>query len=234
MNNYERFLLKISGESLGNNNKVLDFEKIEKLSNLIIDIWKSGKKLAIVVGGGNIFRGRDGREKTDSVNNDFTGMTATVVNSLALGGEIKRLGAKVKIMSALSAYGEMEMYEAQKAKNYFEQNYILILGGGSGRPGITTDTTSAQRAKDLGCQVIFKASTVDGVYDKDPNVYPEAKKYDELTFDEAIEKNLKIMDREAFEICQENNIEIIVFNSNNNLNIKKIIDGETIGTVVRK
>jgi len=234
MNNYERFLLKISGESLGQDNKVLDFEKIEKLSNIIVDVWRNKKKLAIVVGGGNIFRGRNGREKTDSVNNDFMGMTATVVNALALGGEIKRLGGKVKIMSALAGYGEMEMYQAKKAKEYLEENHILVLGGGSGRPGITTDTTSAQRAKDLDCQVVLKASTVDGVYDKDPKIYPEAKKYDKLGFNEAIEKNLKIMDKEAFEICRENNIEIIVFNSIDNLNIKKIIDGETIGTVVRK
>jgi uridylate kinase len=234
MNNYERLLIKISGESLGSRDKVLDFEKIEKLAKVIIDIGKTDKSLVIVVGGGNIFRGRNGKQESDSINNDFIGMTATVINALALGGEIKRLGVKVKTMSALSGYGKLEKYDKEKAKTYLEQNNILILGGGSGRPGITTDTTSAQRAYELDCEIILKGSTVDGVYDKDPNIYPKAQKYDELTFAKAIEKKLKIMDETAFLQCQENDIKVRIFNINNFENIIKAVNGEKIGTVVKK
>lgn len=234
MANYERVLLKLSGESLGNKNTPFDYKKIDELSLVIRENLRENIKMAIVIGGGNIFRGREGKEGTDPINNDYMGMSATVVNALFLGGTLKEKGLKkVVVMSSLGGYGKMENYDKEKALKYFDDGYLLILGGGIGKPGYTTDTTASQRAEDLKCEVVLKGSTIDGVYDKNPKDFPEAKKYDELTFDEAIEKKLKVMDTTAFEQCKRNNIPIIVFDMNDLDNIKRVISGEKIGTVVK-
>lgn len=235
MANYERVLLKISGESFGNKNIPFDYKKINKLSLTIKELREEDVKIAIVLGAGNFFRGRDGESGSDPKLNDFLGMVFTVSNAIKLKENLQRIDVPTIIMSALGGFGEgvVENYDKEKALKYFDDGYILILGGGIGKPGYTTDTTASQRAEDLKCEVVLKGSTIDGVYDKNPKDFPEAKKYDELTFDEAIEKKLKVMDTTAFEQCKRNNIPIIVFDMNDLDNIKRVISGEKIGTVVK-
>lgn len=235
MANYERVLLKLSGESLGNKNIPFDYKKINKLSLTIKELREEDVKIAIVLGAGNFFRGRDGESGSDPKLNDFLGMVFTVSNAIKLKENLQRIDVPTIIMSALGGFGEgvVENYDKEKALNYFNDKHLLILAGGIGESGYTTDTTASQRAEDLKCEVVLKGSTIDGVYDKNPKDFPEAKKYDELTFDEAIEKKLKVMDTTAFEQCKRNNIPIIVFDMNDLDNIKRVISGEKIGTVVK-
>jgi uridylate kinase len=236
MAKYERLILKVTGESLGTRKESFDSKKINELSLTIKKLREEDVKIAIVLGAGNFFRGRDGESGSDPKLNDFLGMVFTVSNAIKLKENLQRIDVPTIIMSALGGFGEgvVENYDKEKALNYFNDKHLLILAGGIGESGYTTDTTASQRAEDLQCEVILKGSTVNGVYEKDPRKYPLAKRYDLLTFDEAIEKELGVMDETAFKQCKTNNIPIIVFSMEDLSNIEKIIRGEeNVGTIVK-
>lgn len=233
---YQRVLLKLSGESLmGNEPGGIDPVRLQEYANEIADVHKKGIQLAIVIGGGNIFRGLSGsRRGFDRQTGDYMGMLATVINSLALQSALVEAGAKVILMSGLVIEALAEKANGLKAKQYLEEGYIVIFSGGTGNPYFTTDTASALRAVEISADAMLKGTRVDGVYTDDPEKNPAAIKYDNLTFREAYEKGLKIMDLTAFTLCEENNIPIVVFDMNKKGNLEKILDGEKIGTVVSK
>lgn len=233
---YKRVLLKLSGESLmGNTSYGIDPERLQEYALEISDVYKKDIQIAIVIGGGNIFRGLKGSlHGFDRQTGDYMGMLATVINSLALQSALESLGVKVKLMSALNIEGLAEKTNGLQAIKYLESGHLVILSGGTGNPYFTTDTASALRAVEIKADAMLKGTRVDGVYTADPEKNPSAKKYDHLTFREAYEKELKIMDLTAFTMCEENNIPVIVFNMNQKGNLAKLLNGETIGTVVSR
>jgi len=233
---YNRVLLKLSGESLmGKASYGIDPGILNRYAMEISEVYKKGVQLAIVIGGGNIFRGLKGSlQGFDRQTGDYMGMLATVINSLALQAELELLGVKVKLMSALKIEGLAEKTNGLKAIKYLESGYLVILSGGTGNPYFTTDTASALRAVEIKADAVLKGTRVDGVYTDDPEKNPAARKYDQLTFREAYEKDLKIMDLTAFTMCEENNIPIVVFNMNQPGNLKKLLEGEKLGTVVSR
>jgi len=233
---YKRVLLKLSGESLmGTASYGIDPGRLQEYAREISEIYKKGVQLAIVIGGGNIFRGLKGSlQGFDRQTGDYMGMLATVINSLALQSALESLGVKVKLMSGLQIEGLAEKIHGRTAIQYLESGFLVILSGGTGNPYFTTDTASALRAVEIGADVVLKGTRVDGVYTDDPEKNPSAKKYDRLTFREAYEKNLKIMDLTAFTLCEENNIPIVVFNMNKPENLNKLLAGEKLGTVVSR
>jgi len=233
---YKRVLLKLSGESLmGKASYGIDPERLQEYAREISEVYNKGVQLAIVIGGGNIFRGLKGSlQGFDRQTGDYMGMLATVINSLALQTVLETLGVKVKLMSALKIEGLAEKTNGLKAIKYLESGYLVILSGGTGNPYFTTDTASALRAVEIKADAMLKGTRVEGVYTDDPEKNPSAKKYDRLTFREAYEKDLKIMDLTAFTLCEENNIPLVVFNMNQPGNLKKLLDGEKLGTVVSR
>jgi uridylate kinase len=232
----KRVLLKLSGESLmGNSSYGIDPEMLQKYAREISEAYHEGVQLAIVIGGGNIFRGLKGSQQGfDRQTGDYMGMLATVINSLALQSALERFKVKVKLMSGLDIPKIAEKAYGPLAIEYMEKGYLIIFSGGTGNPYFTTDTASALRAVEIGAHAVLKGTRVDGVYTDDPEKNPAAKKYDRLTFREAYEKDLKIMDLTAFTLCEENNIPIVVFNMNKEGNLKKILQGERLGTLVSK
>jgi uridylate kinase len=233
---YKRVLLKLSGESLmGKASYGIDPGILNGYAREISEVYNKGVQLAIVIGGGNIFRGLKGSlQGFDRQTGDYMGMLATVINSLALQAELERSGVKVKLMSALKIEGLAEKINGFKAIKYLESGFLVILSGGTGNPFFTTDTASALRAVEIKADAVLKGTRVDGVYTDDPEKNPGARKYDQLTFREAYEKDLKIMDLTAFTMCEENNIPIVVFNMNQPGNLKKLLEGEKLGTVVSR
>jgi uridylate kinase len=233
---YNRVLLKLSGESLmGKASYGIDPEMLNGYAREISDVCSKGVQLAIVIGGGNIFRGLKGSLLGfDRQTGDYMGMLATVINSLALQAELERLGVRVKLMSALKIEGLAEKTNGLKAIKYLESGFLVILSGGTGNPFFTTDTASALRAVEIKADAVLKGTRVDGVYTDDPEKNPAAKKYERLTFREAYDKDLKIMDLTAFTMCEENNIPIVVFNMNQQGNLTKLLEGEKLGTVVSR
>jgi uridylate kinase len=233
---YKRVLLKLSGESLmGSASYGIDPGRLQEYAGEIYDAYKKGVQLAIVIGGGNIFRGLKGSlQGFDRQTGDYMGMLATVINSLALQSALEKLGVKVKLMSGLQIEGLTEKANGMNAIAYLESGYLVIFSGGTGNPYFTTDTASALRAVEIGADAVLKGTRVDGVYSDDPEKNPSAKKYDSLTFREAYEKDLKIMDLTAFTFCEENNIPILVFNMNQSGNLKKLLEGENLGTLVSR
>jgi uridylate kinase len=233
---FKRVLLKLSGESLmGNDTHGIDPVRLKEYTGEIAEVYKKGIQIAIVIGGGNIFRGIKGSQHGfDRQTGDYMGMLATVINSLALQNELERAGVKVKLMSGLQIEGLAEKANGLTAKRYLESGYLVIFSGGTGNPYFTTDTASALRAVEISADAVLKGTRVDGVYDDDPEKNPSAKKYKHLTFREAYEKSLKIMDMTAFTLCEENDVLIVVFNMNQPGNLGKLISGEEIGTVVSK
>jgi len=230
MNKYKRILLKITGEYFGGDaEKGLHFDSISKLASFLKNI---DVEIAIVVGAGNIFRGRSGIDGSDRVSNDQIGMMATAVNALTLGSELDRIGRPTRVMTAFDVEGITERYVQKKAMSYLDEKKIVILGGGTGNPYCTTDYAAALRALELKCDVILKASNVDGVYSEDPKINPQATKFDEISFNDVIDKKLKIMDITAFTVCQDNNMPIVVFNINDLENITKLLNGEKVGTLI--
>jgi uridylate kinase len=233
---FKRVLLKLSGESLmGNDAHGIDPLRLKEYTGEIAEVYKKGLQIAIVIGGGNIFRGIKGSQHGfDRQTGDYMGMLATVINSLALQNELERAGVKVKLMSGLQIEGLAEKANGLTAKRYLDSGYLVIISGGTGNPYFTTDTASALRAVEISADAVLKGTRVDGVYDDDPEKNPSAKKYKHLTFREAYEKGLKIMDMTAFTLCEENDVPIVVFNMNQPGNLVKLINGEEIGTVVSK
>ena len=230
---YKRVLLKISGEALASGFG-FDYDKLHDIAAQVVAVRKKGIQVVIVVGAGNIWRFRDttksGIERTAS---DAMGMLATIMNSVALQSAIENLGAETRVCSAINVPQLAEPYLRRRAERHLEKNRIVICAGGTGNPFFTTDSAAALRALELSCNVILKASNVDGIYDKDPNKHKNAKKYDTLTFQEAIEKNLKVLDQSAFSLCREQNLPIIVFDFQRKGAFLEAASGKKIGTIVK-
>ncbi len=233
---YKRILLKLSGEALqGGGDRCIDPITLDMVVKELLTIPNSGKQLAIVIGGGNIFRGLSGAaECLHRTTGDHMGMLATVINGLALQDGLICKKHEPELFSAFSVEGIVKPYDRRAALKNLEEDKIVILTGGTGRPFFTTDTAAALRALELGCDVLLKASNVDGIYDDDPDTNPDARRYDKLTFDEAIHKQLKIMDITAFSLCWENKLPIVVFDIRVPGNLKKVLAGDmSVGTIVK-
>jgi len=231
---YKRVLLKVSGELFGDKNgKGIDFTSYERIAKELISAWKKTKiELAIVVGGGNIFRGRERNKKVDEVAADYMGMLATIINGMALQEALERLGAPTRMMTAFEIKAVAEPYIRRRAQRHLGKGRIVIFTAGVGSPFFTTDSGAALRAIEIGCDVILKATDVNGVYSDNPNKNPKAKLYKQLTYQEAIEKNLEVMDATAFALCKKQKMPIIVFNIKKLGSIGKILKGENFGTLV--
>jgi uridylate kinase len=231
---YSRILLKLSGESLaGNENQGISDAVLTVYAKQIIDVLNKGCEVAIVIGGGNIFRGLSGTESGfDRVKGDQMGMLATVINSLALESAIHRIGAKAKVFTSIRMEPVGELYNRDKVLEAMKNNTVCILSGGTGNPFFTTDTAAALRAVEIGADVLLKGTRVDGVYTADPEKDKSAKKYESISFEEVINKRLKVMDSTAFTMCRDNNMPIVVFDMNTQGNLSGLIGGKQIGTVV--
>ena len=231
---YSRILLKLSGESLaGNGNHGIDDSVLTEYARQVIDVVNEGCEVAIVIGGGNIFRGLSGTESGfDRVKGDQMGMLATVINSLALENAITRLGGKAKVFTSIRMEPVGELYNRDKVLDVMKNKTISILSGGTGNPFFTTDTASALRAIETGADVLLKGTRVDGVYSADPEKDPSAVKFDKISFEEVIGKRLKVMDSTAFTMCRDNNMPIVVFDMNREGNLLNLVRGESVGTIV--
>ena len=232
--NYKRILLKLSGEALmGNQQYGIDPARLADYAQEIVSAVNSNVQIAIVIGGGNIFRGLQGSaDGMDRVQGDYMGMLATVINSMALQVEIEKAGIKTALLSGLNIEAISEKMSSRKAIEYLEEGKVVIISGGTGNPYFTTDTASALRAIEIKADAILKGTRVDGVYSADPEKDPKAVKYDTLSFDEAYEKGLRIMDLTAFTLCKENNMSVVVFDMNDKGNLLKLLKGDKIGTIV--
>jgi uridylate kinase len=230
---YRSVLLKLSGEALGDGGKGLDRRAIDVISQQICEVQRSGCRLAVVVGGGNIVRGG---ELSDTVSvratADQMGMLATMINGLALMDGLERAGCATRLMSAVSAHQISEPFIRRRAIRHQEKGRVVILAGGTGNPFFTTDTSAALRASELGCEVLLKATRVDGIYDSDPEVNPKAKRFVRLTYREVIERRLEVMDLTAITMCMDNHLAIRVFDVLTEGNLKRVVSGEEIGTLV--
>ncbi len=239
MNNelkYKRILLKLSGESLmGKKNAGIDPDILNFFADEIKKVHERGVEIGIVIGGGNIYRGLNASEQgIDRVTGDHMGMLATIINSLALQNALENHGMFTRLMSAIKMEQIAEPYIRRRAVRHLEKGRIVIFGAGTGNPYFSTDTAASLRAIEIEADVILKGTRVDGVYDKDPEKDPEALLYREIHYLEVLNKNLRVMDLTAISLCQENDLEIKVFNMNVPGNLLKIVQGEDIGTSVRK
>tara|TARA_B100001564_G_C20580230_1_gene642734 strand:- start:489 stop:1193 length:705 start_codon:yes stop_codon:yes gene_type:complete len=232
---YNRILLKLSGEALlGDKSHGIDPKTISKYSKEIKSIVDLGVEVSIVIGGGNIYRGLSGANNgIDRVQGDYMGMLATVINGLALQSSLEKIGLQTRLQTAINMEAIAEPYIKRKAVRHLEKKRIVIFGAGTGNPFFTTDSAAVLRAIEIEANVILKGTRVDGIYDDDPEINKNATKFNELKYDEAISKNLKIMDSTAFTLSKENKIPIIVFDINKTGNLKKIIEGKIIGTKVK-
>ena len=230
---YKRVLLKISGEALAGSDKFgINEEMTRKVAKEIKQIHDLGVEVAIVVGGGNFWRGRTSKDM-DRATADYMGMLATVMNSLAVQESLLAIGVPAKVQTSIEMREVAEPYARRKALSHLEHGSVVIFGAGTGNPFFSTDTAAALRAAEIGADVILLAKNVDGVYDSDPAVNPDAVKFDELTFMEVIERDLKVMDLTAATLCKDNNIAIHVFALAEEGNVLKALTGEKIGTIVR-
>lgn len=232
---YKRILLKLSGESLmGTKQFGIDNNMLSKYAGEIKQIVDQGIEVAIVVGGGNIFRGIQASEGgIDRAQGDYMGMLATVINSMALQSALEGVNIKTRLLSAIKMEQICEPFIRRRAVRHLEKGRVVIFGAGTGNPYFTTDTAASLRAIEIEANVILKGTRVDGIYTADPEKNPDAKKYDTITFEEVYEKNLNVMDMTAFTLCKENKLPIIVFDMNQDGNLLKIVNGETIGTLVK-
>lgn len=231
---YKRVLLKLSGEALmGEQEFGISSDVINSYARQIKEIVELGVEVSIVIGGGNIFRGISGATQgADRVTGDHMGMLATVINSLALQNAIEKLGVPTRVQTAIEMPKIAEPFIKRKAQRHLEKGRVVIFGAGTGNPYFTTDTAAALRAIEMNTEAVLKATKVDGIYDKDPVKYSDAVKYDRVTYTEVLNKDLKVMDATAISLCRENKLPIVVFDSLTEGNIKKVIMGENIGTVV--
>ena len=233
---YKRVLLKLSGEALmGNQQYGIDPERLNDYAEEIAAAVKAGAQIAIVIGGGNIFRGLQGASKgMDRIQGDYMGMLATVINSMAIQSTLQAKGVKAALLSGLYIDRIADSMSSAKAIKLLEEGYVVVIGGGTGNPFFTTDTGSALRAVEVKADIILKGTRVDGIYTADPEKDPTATKYESITYDEAYSKNLKVMDLTAFTMCKENNLPMLVFDMNTKGNLTKVLNGEKIGTIVTK
>ncbi len=231
---YKRILLKISGEALaGDKGHGLDYATLTNISKSVKKVYDLGVEVAIVVGGGNFWRGRQ-HEGMDRTKADYIGMLATTMNALALADAIEEQGAPTRVMTAIEMREIAEPYIRGRAMRHFEKNRIIVFGSGTGNPFFSTDTAAALRAAEIEADVIMKATNVDGVFDKDPRKYEDAVQFDELTYLDVLNKGLGVMDYAAISLCMENKIPLLVFNLNEPDNIVKAVKGLKVGTTVKE
>ena len=231
---YQRILLKLSGEALGSKDSVFDVDVMSKLALQVKEILAMGTEVAVVVGGGNLVRGK-AFEKIglDRVASDHIGMLGTTLNAMVFAAALEKNGVPAHVMSATVVDG-VEGIDVPKARNLLSEKHVVIFGGGVGEPYFSTDTGSALRASEIHAEVIFMAKNgVDGVYDADPDTHPDAKRFDELSFDDILNLNLKVIDATAASLCKDNKIDGFVFNMSEEGNIVKAVKGEAVGTVIR-
>ncbi|MBR6619691.1 MAG: UMP kinase [Clostridia bacterium] len=229
---YKRILLKVSGEVLaGAKGHGIDSETTLAVCRVIKECCDMGVQVGVVVGGGNFWRGRSS-ENMDRTRADHIGMLATVMNSLALGDYLSQVGVDARVQTSVALPQLCETFNKEQAVRHLEKGRVVVFGGGTGCPFFSTDTTAALRAAEIGAEVYFKATNVDGVYDKDPNKYSDAVKYDTLTHTEVLTKGLKVMDSTAASLCRDNGIDIFVFDLTDPQNVIRAIKGEKIGTLV--
>jgi uridylate kinase len=231
---YKRILLKLSGEALmGERQFGIDGMRLRQYAEEIKSVVEYGVQVAIVIGGGNIFRGLQATEAgMDRVQGDYMGMLATVINSMALQSALENIGVFTRLQSAIKMEAICEPFIRRKAIRHLEKNRVVIFGAGTGNPYFTTDTAASLRAIEIQADVILKGTRVDGIYSADPEKEKDALRFEKLTFTEVIQRNLKVMDMTAFTLCRENNLPIIVFDMNTPGNLFKLVKGEPIGTLV--
>src|SRR5678815_795462 len=232
---YKRILLKLSGESLmGDNSFGLDSKVIARYAQDIKSIINLGVQVAIVIGGGNIYRGMNEAETgIERAQGDYMGMLATVINGMALQSGLEKEGVYTRLQSAIKMEQIAEPYIRRRAMRHLEKGRVVIFGAGTGNPYFTTDTAGSLRAIEIKAEVILKGTRVDGIYSADPEKDPDATKYNHITFAECINKNLRVMDMTAFTLCMENELPIIVFDMNKESNLRRVVTGEKVGTLVR-
>jgi uridylate kinase len=232
---YKRILLKLSGEALmGTEGYGIDSATVEYMASEIKGVLTMGVEVAVVIGGGNIFRGVEGSVKgMERASADYMGMLATVINALALQNALEKIKVPTRVQSAIEMRALAEPYIRRKAIRHLEKDRVVIFAAGTGNPYFTTDTAAALRAMEIGAQVILKATKVDGVYSSDPVLHPHAKKYSTIGYIDVLKKGLSVMDSAAISLCMDNNLPIVVFNVREKGNIRKIVQGKAVGTLVR-
>jgi len=233
---FKRVLLKVSGEALAGSSREhrIDEKVVGSIAREIYDVWKSGVEMALVIGGGNIYRGADGeRMGMDRVSSDYMGMLGTLINALALQNALEKLGATTRVQSAIEMSKVAEPYIRRRALRHLEKGRIVIFAAGTGNPYFTTDTAAALRAIEIGADCILKATNVDGIYSADPKKDPKAVRFKTLTYIDAINRRLKVMDTTALSLCMDNKLRIVVFDLHRPGNIRRAIYGEPIGTTVK-
>jgi uridylate kinase len=231
---FSRVLLKLSGESLGDaKGSGISPEAVHHMAKQVSEVRELGVQTVVVVGGGNIFRGLQGSEGgIERATGDYMGMLATVINALALQDALEKIGCPTRVMSAIVMAQVAEPFIRRRAVRHMEKNRVVIFGGGTGNPYFSTDTAAALRANEIGAEVILKATKVDGIYDSDPKKNPNAKKFPEISYLDALQRQLKVMDSTAFSLCMDNKMPIIVFDFSKPHNLKRVVLGEKIGTLV--
>ena len=231
---FRRILLKLSGEVLaGEQGFGIDPKKATELANEVKSIYEMGVSIGLIIGAGNIFRGLQASSKgMDRVTGDYLGMLATIMNAISLQDALEKVGVETRTLSAITVSKIAEPYIRRRALRHMEKGRVVIIAGGTGNPYFTTDTAAALRATELHAEVLIKGTKVDGVYDKDPVVNSDAKRYKNISFNEVLSKNLRVMDLTAITLCKENSLPIRVFNINNKGDLKRLLNGEDIGTTV--
>ncbi len=231
---YRRILLKLSGEALGGEaGHGINPEAVRDMARQIGEVRELGVQVVIVIGGGNIFRGLAGSERgIERATGDYMGMLATVINSLALQDALEKDGVATRVQTAITMVQVAEPFIRRRAVRHLEKGRVVIFGAGTGNPYFSTDTAAALRANEMGAEVILKATKVDGIYDKDPKKNPDAKRFTQIRYLEALQKELKVMDSTAFSLCMDNKMPIIVFDLFKSHNLKKVVLGEKVGTLV--
>ena len=233
---YKRIVIKLSGEALRNDKTgdTIDNGILERICKQISDVHALGVEVGVVIGGGNIFRGLSGSRDhgIDRTTGDYMGMLATVINSLAVMNCLEKMGLEVRVLSAIPMNAVSEPYIVRRALRHLEKGRIVVFAGGTGNPYFSTDTTAALRGSEIGASVIMKATKVNGIYDKDPMKHPDATRFDRLSFIDALQMRLQVMDATAFSLCMENQLPILVFNMNEAGSVSKAVLGDTIGTLV--
>ncbi len=232
---YHRILLKLSGEALGGESgQGICPEVVHKMAQQISEVRQLGVQVVVVMGGGNIFRGLQGSEHgIERATGDYMGMLATVINALALQDALEKAGVATRVQSAITMSQVAEPFIRRRAVRHLEKGRVVIFGGGTGNPYFSTDTAAALRANEIGAEVILKATKVDGIYDSDPKQNPGARRFTQISYLEALQRQLKVMDSTAFSLCMDNKMPIIVFNVFKPSNLKRVVLGETVGTLVR-
>ncbi len=232
---YKRILVKLSGEAIGNDDgRGIDSKKLENVVNQIVDLHNQGIQIGIVIGAGNFWRGKYGDKYMERTTSDYMGMLATVLNALALQEMAESKGIQTRVMTAIEMKQIAEPYIRRRAVRHLEKGRVVIFACGTGNPYFTTDTGAALRANEIEADIILLAKNIDGVYNKDPNKYNDAKKYDEVTYMQSISEELNVMDTTAITLCMENKIPIRVFALNEKDSIKRVVNGEKLGTIIER